>query len=297
MKEKAATSAGGGRIKTVGVLVNPEKPGIEALVRDYLVIARKLGLESLLPEGVVADAAEEHVAETELVARAEAVVAFGGDGTLLYAARRVAPRETPILGVAAGTLGFLTEASPHDLAAVLPKMVGGRAPISERLNLQGSVERGGKHLERFTALNDIVIGRVGVTRLARLEAMVGDEHVGSYLSDGLILSTPTGSTAYSLSAGGPIVSPNLRVVLAVPICPHTLTVRPLVISEEDPIRVEVQTLTGEGLVTVDGQETHPLQAGDVVHVRCAPFTTRLVLTGRSFYRLLRDKFRWGEREA
>jgi len=285
-------------IRDIGVLVNPDKPRIEEIVAEFIALAERLGLALLLPDGVAPRAAHPHLAEPALVKRADAVVVFGGDGTLLRAARLVAPRGIPILGVDAGTLGFLTEAQPDELATVLPDVVAGRARFSERMNLEGEVLRDGETIARLVALNDIVIGRGGRSRLARLDTMVGSEHVGTYLCDGLILSTPTGSTAYSLSAGGPIVSPDLRVILAVPICPHTLTVRPLVISESDEIRVRPLRLTGDGVVTVDGQETYPLNEGDTVVVRCAPFVTRLVLTGRRpFYGLLRRKFRWGEREA
>ncbi|MFN0151251.1 MAG: NAD(+)/NADH kinase [bacterium] len=285
-------------IREIGVLVNLDKPRVEEIVAKFVALAERLELALLLPDGVAPRASYPHLSEAVLVKRADAVVVFGGDGTLLRAARLVAPRGIPILGVDAGTLGFLTEAQPEELESLLPDFVAGRANLSERMNLEGEVLRDGETVARLVALNDIVIGRGGRTRLARLDTTVGSDHVGTYLCDGLILSTPTGSTAYSLSAGGPIVSPNLRVILAVPICPHTLTVRPLVVSEDDEIRVRPLRLTGDGVVTVDGQETYPLIEGDTVVVRCAPFVTRLVVTGRRpFYGLLRRKFRWGEREA
>jgi NAD+ kinase len=287
-----------GAIREIGVLVNPHKPRIAEVLDGFLRLAQRLEFSILLPEGVAADAPFPHMAEPELLRRADALVVFGGDGTLLYAARRAAPRGIPILGVDAGTLGFLTEAKPEDLAWLVQEMIAGRAHMSERMNLEGRIERQGEIIAQAVALNDIVVGRVGLTRLATLDTSVGSQHVGTYLCDGLIISTPTGSTAYSLSAGGPIVSPDLRVLLAVPICPHTLTIRPLVVSEKDEIRVRIERLTGDGLLTVDGQETYRLLEKDVVTIRAAAFVTRLVLTGRRpFYALLRRKFRWGEREA
>jgi NAD+ kinase len=284
-------------IREIGVLVNPEKPRIREIIEAFAALAERRSFPIVLPEGVAPASRLPHLAEADLVRRADAIVVFGGDGTLLYAARRVAPRGIPILGVDAGTLGFLTEAQPDELESLIPELLAGRVQLSERMNLAGAIERDGRAIASLTALNDVVIGR-GLTRLARLETFVGSEHVGTYLCDGLIISTPTGSTAYSLSAGGPIVSPALRVLLAVPICPHTLTVRPLVVSEEDEIRVRIEKITGDGLVTVDGQEKHALHEGDTVVVRCAPFVTRLVMTGRRpFYGLLRRKFRWGERDG
>ena len=231
------------------------------------------------------------------MARADAIVVFGGDGTLLYAARRVAPRGIPILGVDAGTLGFLTEAQPDELESLIPELLAGRVQLSERMNLAGAIERDGRVIASLTALNDVVIGR-GLTRLARLETFVGSEHVGTYLCDGLIFVDADRLHRVLALGGRADRSPALRVLLAVPICPHTLTVRPLVVSEEDEIRVRIEKITGDGLVTVDGQEKHALHEGDTVAVRCAPFVTRLVMTGRRpFYELLRRKFRWGEREG
>ncbi len=285
-------------IKSIGVLVNPHKPHIAEALAGFVDLAKRLALPILLPEGRAPGAPFPHLAERDLVARADAVVVFGGDGTLLWAARLVAPREIPILGVDVGTLGFLTEASPDDLATVLPDLLAGRARLEERMNLEGRIERDGREVARFAALNDIVIGRAGHSRLMRLETTVGGEYVSTYLADGLILGTPTGSTAYALSAGGPIVSPTLQMILAVPISPHTLTVRPLVISGDDEIRVRLKPPHEEGIVSVDGQEMHPLSEGDAVVVRRAPFVTRLVVTGRrAFYGLLRQKFRWGERDG
>jgi NAD+ kinase len=290
-------TAGAQPIRTLGAIVNPAKPRVSEVLQQFLAIARRLGVDVLVPDDVAPADGAARAPESEVIARADALVVFGGDGTLLYAARRVAPREVPILGVAAGTLGFLTEADAEDLERLLGELMGGAARLSRRMNLAGSLVREGREIARFTALNDIVIGRRGLSRLARLETSVANEIVGAYLADGLILSTPTGSTAYALSAGGPLVNPTLRVILVVPICPHTLTVRPLVVSDQDEIRVRPERLYDEGLVTVDGQETHALREGDVVTVRRAPFDTHLVLTGRSFYGLLRSKFRWGEREV
>lgn len=295
---RTARAASQTPVRSIGVLVNPEKPRVQETLAGFVDLAQRLTIPVLLPEGHAPEAPFPHLPESEVVSRADAIVVFGGDGTLLWAARRVAPREIPILGVDVGTLGFLTEATPGDLEAVLPDLLAGRARLEERMNLEGRIERNGAEVARFAALNDIVVSRAGLSRLVRLETTVGGDYVSTYLADGLILATPTGSTAYALSAGGPIVSPTLDVILAVPISPHTLTVRPLVISGEDEIRIRMDARQGEGIVTVDGQETHSLVEGDAVVVRRAPFVTRLVVTGRrAFYGLLRKKFRWGERDG
>jgi NAD+ kinase len=296
----AARGPAYGPIRAIGVGVNPAKAGVAPILEEFLPLAQRLSLPLLLPEGQSPSAPFPHYPIEELVRRADALVVFGGDGTLLWAARHAAPREIPILGVDVGTLGFLTEATVADLGVILPDLVAGRARLEERMNLEGEIVRGGREVARFVGLNDVVIGRGTLSRLVRLHTTVGGDHVSTYLADGLILATPTGSTAYALSAGGPILHPTLRVILAVPICPHTLTVRPVVISEEHEVRVRVEARHGPGepIVTIDGQETHPLADGDVISVRRAPFVTRLVVTGkRPFYALLRRKFRWGEREG
>jgi NAD+ kinase len=287
-------------IRAIGVGVNPLKARAAEIVDAFLATARRLALPLLLPAGVAPSLPYPHLSEEDLLARSDALVVFGGDGTLLWAARRVAPRGIPILGVDVGTLGFLTEAAPEDLETILKELIAGRAHIEERIHLEGRIERGGRVVAHFNGLNDVVVGRGALSRLVRLETTVGGEAVSTYHADGLIVATPTGSTAYALSAGGPIVHPTLRVLLAIPICPHTLTVRPLVIAEDDEVRVRLEARQGQegGLVTVDGQETHALADGDLVIVRRAPFVTRLVVTGRRpFYGLLRRKFRWGEPQA
>ncbi|MDR7590920.1 MAG: NAD(+)/NADH kinase, partial [Armatimonadota bacterium] len=239
---------------------------------------------------------ELSASEQELAESSDALVVVGGDGTILRAARAGAVRGVPVLGVNVGGFGFLAEVGLQELPEALERLVAGRHAVEERMMLAAEVVRSGEVAERFLALNDMVVTKSGYARLMPLRVCVNGEHLATYLADGLILSTPTGSTAYNLSAGGPILSPGVRAMVITPICPHTLTARPVVVDADDVATVEVASGVEGVLLTVDGQVGCPLRGGDVVQVRRAEERARLVrLKTPSFYELLRRKFAWGER--
>ena len=224
------------------------------------------------------------------------LLTLGGDGTLLRGARMVAREGVPVLGVNLGHLGFLTSAPRDDMEAALTRWLAGDFSIDERLVLQvyaetADGERGREHL----ALNDAVLHKGGAARVIRLSMTARRDVVGSYSADGIILSTPTGSTAYSLSAGGPIVSPTVDCIIATPICPHTLGVRPLILPADETVTIEVLSPTQELLLTIDGQESETLVPGQRVVVSRAPRPVRLVrFPGQTFFSTLRRKLKWGD---
>jgi NAD+ kinase len=224
------------------------------------------------------------------------LITLGGDGTLLRGARIVAAAQVPVLGVNFGYLGFLTSIPPQELAPALDRVLQGDYWLDRRFTLEAAVESSkGEPTASFLALNDAVLHKGGFARVIRMAVRIGPdrEEIGSYVADGIILSTPTGSTAYSLSAGGPIVEPTLDCIIATPICPHTLVIRPLVLPASAEIRIQVLTPDVELILTVDGQDGEHLQPGDQLIIRRSPHSVQLVrLHGQSFFQTLRKKLHW-----
>jgi NAD+ kinase len=227
------------------------------------------------------------------------VLVLGGDGTLLGMAACIAEAGSniPILGVNFGSLGFLTEVTLPELYRSLEHALNGRVFVEERMMIRATTTRSGDVLARAIALNDAVISKTSRSRMIDLSIFVGNEFVTRVRADGLIVATPTGSTAYNLSAGGPIVQPNVDAMLITPIAPHTLTNRPLVIPGSSTVRVEPTIEAPDEIVlTLDGQSTSPLQPGDEITVSRAPQPLRLIRpTTRSYFEVLRTKLKWGER--
>lgn len=218
----------------------------------------------------------------------DCIVVLGGDGTLLRAAKELADLKRPLLGVNLGHLGFLTEVEVPDLFVALSSMLSGEYLVDERRLLSAKVFRDGQELARFDAMNDVVVAKGPFARLINLETFVNNAYVTTYPADGLIIATPTGSTAYSLSAGGPILSPDLSVMVMTPICPHSFFDRSIVVDGTRQIKIRIRTIHRDTLVTIDGQEGHPLEDGDEVVVETSPTVIRLMRRpGWSFFHVLR----------
>ncbi len=285
---------------TIGFLANPTKivehqAGAELLAHALEALAGR-GHQLLLnlEAAPLVPGAAQAASERELEEQPGLLVALGGDGTILQGARLAAGR-IPVLGVRVGGFGFLAEVNLEDLAGVVDRLAEGRYEIEERMMLQADVERDGVLLQRFFGLNDAVISKSGAARVLRLTAHVNDELLASYPADGLVVATPTGSTAYSLSAGGPVVHPRVEVIVITPISPHTFNARSVIVARDDRVTIEVAPIVGARL-TVDGQIDYPVEAGDRVIIRRAERTTRLVrLARRSFYEILQAKLNWGAR--
>ena len=220
---------------------------------------------------------------------------LGGDGTLLNSARLAAPSAVPVFGVNMGRLGFLTEVDMPQLYKALELLLAGEYFIEERMMLEASVIRDGKAFQPLTGLNDAVITKGAFARLIMLDTMVDGRHFNTYHADGVIIATPTGSTAYSLSAGGPLVVPDLDLLLFTPICPHALWARPLVISPHSKVQVTLRSSQGEVMLTVDGQLGMHLQHGDTVRVKRSRNRARFIkLNNQTFFDILREKFKEGD---
>jgi NAD+ kinase len=235
--------------------------------------------------------------EDEIRDQAELVVVLGGDGTLISVARLFSGRDVPILGVNLGSLGFLTEITVEELYTRLEKCLEGNPRVSERMMLEVTLHREGQEIEKCHVLNDMVINKGALARIVDLETKVNRHFLTTYKADGLIISTPTGSTGYSLSAGGPIIHPLMSCIVITPICPHTLTNRPIVVTDESVISITVASSFDEKVyLTLDGQVGFELREGDSVEVRRALKTTALVMSKtRDYFEVLRTKLKWGER--
>ncbi len=285
--------------KVIGVIANKRKRRVGEVISDLNLWLKGMGIGL-----VVWDDLSEVVSGVEFVTiedvgkRSDLVVALGGDGTLLRAARVAGSK--PILGVNIGSLGFLTEVSTDEMKKVLNDIFTGRCGYEERMNLHASVFRNEEHIADYDALNDIVINKGALSRVIEMKVKIDGHYLATYTADGLIVSTPTGSTAYSLSAGGPIVNPCMVAIVATPICPHTLAIRPMILSGEQKLDVEINTghsLFGEPEVTltIDGQIGFRLASGDRIEFKKSDRVTVLVVSRqRSFYDVLREKLGWGD---
>jgi NAD+ kinase len=232
----------------------------------------------------------------EVADHCDVLVALGGDGTMIATARLVSGRGTPVLGVNLGTLGYLTEFSAEDVIPALEFVVRGDYELDRRLMLEWRVLRDGDQVGAGTALNDVVVNKSALARIIDIDFTVGGQYVTTFRADGLILSTPTGSTAYNLSAGGPIIAPGVEAIAIAPICPHTLTNRPLVLPHYAEIRLRIHTREQEVMLTSDGQTGMPLMADDRVELRKSARTFNTIAAkDRDYFEILRSKLKWSGR--
>ena len=282
-------------MKLVTIVPNTTKAGWLDLTKQLLGALKKRAIQVAMPPEVVAEhgLAGTPVDKRASLADGELVFSLGGDGTMLSTVRRVGATTAPVLGVNIGSFGFLAEFTAESLLDALDGLLAGEYIVSERMRLKVTVVRGGTPDGTHTALNDVVIGAGTLARMLKLKASVGEQTLTRYEADGLIIATPTGSTAYSLSAGGPIVHPELEAILVTPICPHTLTNRPIVLPPERTVTVELDEDRGGAGLMIDGQVGMKLAAGDAVRIEKSPEPVRLVTsTEWSYLDTLKNKLRW-----
>jgi NAD+ kinase len=277
-------------MRRVYVLANSRrKPGCAEVLRDLLPWLREVSNVIKVDTGDDSDLSK---------IKADLVIVFGGDGSILAAARRLRANPIPVFGVNLGRLGFLAETSPSELKATLPWVLRGDYVLSPRMMLHVRVtDMNGKATAKpreYFALNDAVLLRLPKASLMTVDVRVSGEEVARYKGDGLIVSTATGSTGYSLSAGGPILSERLKAMIVTPICPHTLANRPIVLSGEETLEISAETRTGSPVeLVLDGQTSVSLTSGTLVKVARAPFEFNLVTVGRKGrYEIIRDKLHW-----
>ena len=284
-------------LRTIGLMANAGKPAALEVAAAADAHLRSRGAAVRL-QSRVADALglPGRGEPDEAVADADAVLVLGGDGTILATARLCAPHGTPMLPVHVGRFGFLTAVAPSDLLPALDALLEGRFTEEERMMLWCETRRAGLLQDSGLSLNEIVVANGPLSRVLHLRTSVDGKYVTTYAADGIIVATPTGSTAYSLSAGGPLVHPRLQALLVTPICPHTLTSRALLVPPESEVMVFVERDPQDIVrVTVDGQLGFPLQAEDEIHIRRAPHSARfLSVGGADFYDKLQNKLHWGE---
>ncbi len=283
-------------MKTIGILTKPKFPDVKTIVKDLVAWLRERKKDPLFDSTTAALLGEPATAQkTQIAALADMVLVLGGDGTMLNAARLVSERAVPILGVNMGGLGFLTEVSLDQLYPALEKVLAHEFSLDERLMLQASIHRHGEDVARATVLNDVVVSKGTLARMIEIQITVDGQSVTSLRGDGVIVSTPTGSTAYSLSSGGPIMHPSVQGLILTPICPHTLTHRPLLIPSYVSVEVSLTSRDEGAMTTFDGQVVVSMTQGDTVTIRASDHRTQLIrFPDRTYYEVLRKKLKWGD---
>ena len=281
-------------VRKIGFVLKRHDPRVRDVVIEIIPWLQARGVEVFLEQETARQYPLSSSVTTPegLPAHVDVVAVFGGDGTFLYAARLVAGSGVPLLGINLGSLGFLTEVKLEEMHAAFERLLSGQYWLEERVLLDVKVIRQGTQLAQYLALNDAVINKGALARIIEMEVSVNSELVTITRADGLIISTPTGSTAYSLAAGGPILYPTLGAFIITPICPHTLSNRPVVVPDGAPVEVCLRHGT-DVMLTVDGQVGTPLMQGDCIRIEKASATIRLIqATQSTFFKLLREKLMW-----
>ena len=282
-------------IVNVGILANPHKPGSLPTLHALRAALASRGCTAVLDEETAALAGESGgIPASHFSRHVEIAAVLGGDGTMLHALSRLGNFEKPVAGINIGTFGFLTSCKDDELDVFAAAIAGGRFTTSVRTLLEATVHHHGKPSESFIALNEVTLARGETGRLVSLRARVNGELLNDYRADGLIVATPTGSTAYSLSAGGPLIAPSAAVFVITPICPHSLSQRSLILADDSTVELSSEDRdSGPMLFTVDGRDSTRIGPGDRIEVRKAARSFHLLrLEGRSFYEALRQKLRW-----
>lgn len=284
-------------MKKIGIIIKPRKPEAKDVLNKLITWLESHKIEAVLD----VDTAnivniKSKYQKPQIASLVDMIIVLGGDGTLLSVARLTIEKGIPILGVNLGGLGFLTEVTLDELYPTLEKVINGEFIIDERMMLMTHMHRQGETLAQSPVLNDIVINHGIVARMIILDIFVNSQFVTSLRGDGLIISTPTGSTAYSLSAGGPIIHPTVSAIMLTPVCPHTLTNRPIVIPSNVKIEAILKTEDEGAMVTFDGQVGFSLKKEDIVEVHSAETRIKLIRSPeKNYYEVLRKKLKWGER--
>jgi NAD+ kinase len=287
----------GKSFQTIGILSRPRRSNLAVVVPPLLKWLEAHGIQAFYDEETASSLPDASKGRTrQLVAdSSQLLLVLGGDGTMLAAARLAAPRGIPILPINMGSLGFLTSFTVEELYPALEDALAGRFSVSQRVMLSVEHERAGKVIETQRVLNEVVINKGALARMIELELGIDAEFVCRYRADGLIVASPTGSTAYSLSAGGPIVHPGVESFIITPICPHTLSDRPVVVRDSSSIEIRLSGSTESVFLTLDGQKGIPLQATDRVRISRAKELLKLIQPPKkSYFEILRNKLKWGE---
>lgn len=279
--------------QTIGIITKPNSPNILERL-GFICELLKAHHKTVLLDSPQGSPSSESPTRLQIAKEADLLIVLGGDGTMLSGARLVEQREIPILGVNMGGLGFLTEINFDDLPTALEKVFTGQYHVDKRLMLKIQLQRDRSTLGTYSALNDVVVSKGYLARMIATKIWVNQTFMTNLRGDGLVIATPTGSTAYSLSAKGPILDPRLEVLLINPICPHTLSHRPFLAPSDVPITIELISQE-PAMATIDGQVGAEILTGDLVHVRASDHRTQLIrFPDRSYFEVLRNKLKWGD---
>lgn len=285
-------------MERVGVIAKVHTPGIRDILKELCQWLAERQIQVFVDQatGELIEQPLEVHSKAKIPSLVDCILVLGGDGTLLSIARLIAGRDVPILGVNLGSLGFLTEITLEEMYLALEQVYCQEYTTSQRLLLTASVSREGEHIAQYCALNDVVLTKSTLARMIYLDTYIDGHYVTTYKADGLIVGTPTGSTAYNLAAGGPIIHPDMQALVMTPICPHTLTNRPTVIPDTAQIEIILKSENEDVFLTLDGQVGFALRYKDVVRLRKAENMIRLIRPPeRNYFEILRTKLKWGER--
>jgi NAD+ kinase len=283
-------------MKKIGIICKPGREEPREILAGLLPWLQQRGCDVFVDSDTASRMGMAGVKRSEMPSLVESVLVLGGDGTMLGVCRLFAPQGIPVLGVNLGSLGFLTEICKDNIYGAVEQMLAGECRVEDRLMLRAHHRKACNSVTDHTVLNDVVINKGALARIIDLETYIDGAYVTTFKADGLIISTPTGSTAYSLSAGGPIVYPALDCMVLTPICSHTLTNRPIVLSGNAKIEVRLRSASEDVYLTLDGQTGCELGTGDVIEIGRADYKARLLVAdNRGYFDLLRTKLKWGER--
>jgi NAD+ kinase len=284
-------------MKSAAIISKPFKQELAEILPDLLNWFHQRGYRIYMDKETAHYTNGEEVVSREEIGRKhpDFALVLGGDGTLLSAARAVAHEGVPIMAVNLGSLGFLTEIPLNELYLALEEVERGQCPVELRSVLDCRLIRGGECISRHFALNDVVVNKSAISRLVEFDLYIDGNFVFQYKADGVIIATPTGSTAYSLAAGGPVLMPSVDAFVVTPVCPHSLTHRPLVVTEKSQIELRIETGEEQAFLSIDGQVGVPVQQGDQVLCQSAEHKVKLMRLRRTFFEVLRNKLKWGQR--
>ncbi len=283
-------------IRQIGIVAKDSSHVAKELAFGLAHWLRQRGVKPILDRSLAASTSEvTSLPIDQLCQQVDLVIVIGGDGTLLRVCRHITQGATAVLGINAGNLGFLAEIQIEDTYAVMPRLLAGELPYKDRVKLCSQVCRGAERVANYVALNDAVITKGALSRMVELDIAIDRQRVTHLKADGVVVSTPTGSTAYSLAAGGPILYPSLRSFVMTPICPNTLTLRPIVVPDHVQIEITLQSRDSDVVQTMDGQVGFSIQHGDRILISRAEHPVRIYGSPtRDYFSVLRSKLRWGE---
>lgn len=283
-------------MKKIGIISKLNRPEPLDILRELIPWLKQRGHEVYIDTETATSLQIDGINRSQIPSIADLVIVLGGDGTMISVARLVAEKGIPILGVNIGGLGFLTAIQKEELYNVLEKVLSNQCSIEERIMLKACVHRHSECIAEYIVMNDVVVNKGALARIIDIETYINHIYVATFKADGLIVSTPTGSTAYALSAGGPILYPTLNSIIIAPICPHTLTNRPIVMPDDIQIEIVLKSFSEDVFLTLDGQVGFSLKQNDVVEVKKSDYKAKLFIPcERDYFEILRTKLKWGER--